>query len=86
MCKKAKECIKGATIGENTKIGANATILPDIIIGKNCLVGAGSLVTKNLLEDNYVYAGNPAKKIKHIRDLTCPYNLIDKPYEVWEEE
>jgi acetyltransferase-like isoleucine patch superfamily enzyme len=86
LCKKAKECIKGATIGENTKIGANATILPDIVMGKNCLVGAGSLVTKNLLEDNCVYAGNPAKKIKHIKDLTCPYNLIDKPYEVEEEE
>ena len=35
---------------------------------------------------NYVYIGNPAKRIKHIRDLTCPYNLIDKPYEVEEEE
>jgi len=45
------------------------------------LIGAGSLVTKSLLEDNCVYAGNPVKKIKHIKDLTCPYNLIDKPYE-----
>ena len=86
LCKKAKECAKGATIGENTKIGANVTILPDITIGKNCLVGAGSLVTKNLLDNNCVYAGVPAKRIKHIRDLTCPYNLIDKPYEVEEEE
>ena len=86
LCKKAKECLKGATIGENTKIGANVTILPDIIIRKNCLVGAGSLVTKNLLEDNCVYAGVPAKKIKYIKDLTCPYSLIDKPYEVEEEE
>jgi acetyltransferase-like isoleucine patch superfamily enzyme len=86
LCKKAKECVKGATIGENTKIGANVTILPDITIGKNCLVGAGSLVTKNLLVNNYVYAGFPAKKIKHIKDLTCPYNLIDKPYEVEGEE
>jgi len=86
LCKEAKECVKGATVGENTKIGANVTILPDITIGKNCLVGAGSLVIKNLLDDDYVYAGVPAKKIKHIRDLTCPYNLIDKPYEVEEKE
>jgi acetyltransferase-like isoleucine patch superfamily enzyme len=85
LCKKAKECLKGATIGENTKIGSNVTILPDIIIGKNCLIGAGSLVTKNLLDDNYVYAGNPAKKIKHIKDLTCPYGLTEKPYEVEEK-
>jgi len=86
LCKKAKECIKGATVGENTKIGANVTILPDITIGKNCLVGAGSLVTKNLLDNNCVYAGVPSKRIKHIRDLTCPYNLVDRPYGVEEEE
>ena len=86
MCKKAKECLKGATIGENTKIGANVTILPDITIGKNCLVGAGSMVTKNLLDDNYVYVGAPAKITKHIRDLTCPYNLIVRPYKVEEKE
>ncbi len=62
LCKKTKECVKGATIGENSKIEVNATILSDIIIGKNCLVGAGSLVIKNLLDDNYVYAGIPEKK------------------------
>lgn len=81
LCKRAKECAKGTTVGENTKIGANVTILPDITIGRNCLVGAGSLVIKDLLEDNYVYAGVPAKKIKHISELKCPYHLIDKPYE-----
>jgi len=86
LCKKAKECLKGATIGENTKVGANVTILPDIKIGNNCLIGAGSLVTKSLLEDNCVYAGIPAKKIKHIEDLTCPYGLIEKPYKIEEEE
>jgi len=85
LCPKAKECVKGATIGKNTKIGANTTILPDITIGKNCLVGAGSLVTKNLIDDNYIYAGVPVKRIKHIRDLTCPYNLMDRPYEVEEK-
>ncbi len=85
LCKKAKECIKGATIGENTKIGVSVTILPDITIGKNCLVGAGSLVTKNLLDENWVYAGNPAQKIKKISDLTCPYGLIKRPYETEEE-
>jgi len=64
LCEKAKQCVKGATIGENTKIGANVTLLPDVEIGNNCLIGAGSLITKSLLEDNYVYAGSPAKKNK----------------------
>jgi len=86
LCEKAKECLKGAIIGENTKVGANVTILPDIKIGNNCLIGAGSLVTKSLLEDNCVYAGISSKKIKHIRDLTCPYGLIEKPYKIEEEE
>ncbi len=84
LCKKAKECAKGVTIGENTKVGANVTILPDITIARNCLIGAGSLVIKDLLEDNYVYAGTPAKKIKHINELKCPYNLMDRPYEIKE--
>lgn len=84
LCKKAKECVKGATIGEKTKIGANVTILPDITIGKNCLIGAGSVVTKDLLEDNCVYAGVPARKIKSIKELTCPYHLIERPYEIEE--
>lgn len=78
--------LHGCTIEDACLIGMSATILDGAVIGKESIVGAGSLVTKNLLDDNYVYAGNPAKRIKHIRDLTCPYNLIDKPYEVEEEE
>jgi UDP-3-O-[3-hydroxymyristoyl] glucosamine N-acyltransferase len=44
-------------------VGANATILPDIDIGRNSFVGAGSLVNKLVL-DNSVVCGNPAKIIK----------------------
>jgi acetyltransferase-like isoleucine patch superfamily enzyme len=82
LCTKTKECVRGAVIGKNTKIGANVTVLPDIQIGENCLIGAGSLVTKDLIENNWVYAGVPAKKIKQIKELTCPYNLILKPYDI----
>lgn len=41
-------------------IGANATILPGIIVGKNALVGAGAVVTQNV-EDNATVIGNPAR-------------------------
>ena len=41
-------------------IGANATITPGIIIGKNAIVGAGSVVTKDVPEGMIVF-GNPAK-------------------------
>ncbi|QOG03780.1 DapH/DapD/GlmU-related protein [Flavobacterium sp. MDT1-60] len=46
-------------------IGANAILLPGIVVGCNSVVGAGSVVTKSVL-DGVVVAGNPAKIIKEI--------------------
>ena len=46
-------------------IGAGATILPGVTIGENAVVGAGSVVTKDV-EANTIVAGNPAKVIKRI--------------------
>jgi acetyltransferase-like isoleucine patch superfamily enzyme len=68
-----KEQLKGPTISENAKIGANVTILPGMLIGKNALVGAGSVVTKNV-KDDAVVAGNPAHTISHIGDIE-EYNM-----------
>lgn len=50
-------------IQEGASIGANATILGGITVGKNSLVGAGSLVTKNI-PSNEIWIGNPAKFFK----------------------
>ena len=52
-------------IKENVWIGARAIILPGVKIGSNSIIGAGSVVTKNV-ESNVVVAGNPAKKIKNL--------------------
>lgn len=49
----------------NCWIGADVTILPGVTIGENSVVGAGSVVTKDV-PDNCVYAGNPARFIKEI--------------------
>lgn len=49
-------------IGNNVSIGSNATILPVKIVD-NVVIGAGSVVTKDILKPG-VYCGNPAKKIK----------------------
>lgn len=49
-------------IEDNCFIGANSTILPGVHIGPNTIVGAGSIVTKDL-ESNSVYAGVPARRI-----------------------
>jgi acetyltransferase-like isoleucine patch superfamily enzyme len=47
-------------VGECTLIGINATILPGVKIGENCIVGAGSVVVKDVC-DNSIVKGNPAK-------------------------
>ena len=52
-------------VKKGASIGANATILPDITIGENSMVGAGSIVTKNVLA-NTIVCGNPAKEIKEV--------------------
>lgn len=49
-------------VKKNASIGANATILPGLVIGENALVGAGSVLTKNV-PTGEVWAGNPAKKL-----------------------
>ncbi len=52
---------KKTIIGDNVSIGSNATILP-IEICDNVVIGAGAVVTKNIIEAG-TYAGNPARKI-----------------------
>lgn len=66
----AKRDLKGPLVREKAKIGANCTILPGVIIGRNSLVGAGSVVTKDV-EENTVVAGNPARSVNDISNL--PY-------------
>jgi|SRR3989338_4010944 len=67
-CKKCSEKVGGAHVGKGTIVGANVTVLPGVKIGKNCLVGAGSVVTKDI-PDNTVVVGNPAQRIKSIQEV-----------------
>jgi acetyltransferase-like isoleucine patch superfamily enzyme len=50
-------------IGNNCFIGINSIIMPGVTIGNEVIIGAGSVVTKNI-PDNCIAAGNPAKIIK----------------------
>lgn len=52
-------------IEDNVWIGANCTINPGVTIGKNSVIGSGSVVTHNI-SPNVVAAGNPCKHIKNI--------------------
>jgi acetyltransferase-like isoleucine patch superfamily enzyme len=65
-----KKCLKGPVIKKRAKIGANATILPGVVIGQDALVGAGSVVVHDVPE-GAVVVGNPARIIKTITEL--PY-------------
>jgi len=56
---------KTVTLKKGCWVGANSIILPGVTIGENSVVGAGSVVTKDILP-YAVYAGNPAKHIKDI--------------------
>lgn len=53
---------KSTRIGNNVSIGSNATIMP-VQIADNTVIGAGCVVTKDILEPG-TYVGNPARKIK----------------------
>lgn len=53
------------TIKDNVFIGAHCFVLKGVTIGENAIIGAGSVVTKDI-EKNEIWAGNPAKFIKKI--------------------
>jgi len=65
-----KNSLKGPHIKRGAKIGANATILPGVVIGEYALVGAGAVVVKDV-PARVVVVGNPARIIRQIADL--PY-------------
>lgn len=64
-------CVLGScgkiTIGSNVFIGMNAMILKGAVIGDNCIIGAGSVVTREI-PPNSVAAGNPALVIMSLED------------------
>ncbi|SDE22415.1 sugar O-acetyltransferase [Niabella drilacis] len=60
------EYAQEVTIGDNVWVGGNVTILPGVHIGNNCVIGAGSVVTKDVPPDSFA-AGNPARVIRTIQ-------------------
>ena len=70
------ENTKEIIIGNNVWIGANCTILPGVTIGDNCIIAAGSVVTKSF-QTNLMIAGNPAKIIN---EINYDYNWIKRTF------
>lgn len=71
----AKKELKGAHVKKNAMIGANSTLLPGVVIGRCALVGAGSVVTKDVPEC-HVVGGNPARFLKDISTITSYGHLM----------
>jgi galactoside O-acetyltransferase len=55
------------TIGNHVWIGSNVVICPGVTIGDNAVIGAGSIVTKNI-PANSIAVGNPCRVIREIND------------------
>ena len=55
------------TIGDNVWLGGNVCIMPGVTIGDNAVIGAGSVVTKDI-PDNVIAVGNPCRVLREIND------------------
>ena len=70
-------------IGKNVWIGSNAAILPGVSIGDNTVIGAGSVVTRDI-PANVVAVGNPCRILREISDRDKEYYFrdmkVDFPY------
>ena len=69
-------------IGKNCWLGAGVIVLPGVTIGDNTVVGAGSVVTKDL-PPNVVAVGNPARILREIGERDKEYYYKDRKIE-WE--
>ena len=61
--------LHGCTVGDNTLIGIQAVVMNKAVIGKDCLVGAGSIVTEGkVFPDRTLILGAPAKVVRELSD------------------
>ena len=73
--KKGFCCAKPVTIGDDCWFGANVTVCPGVTVGNGCVIGAGSVITKDV-PDNAFAAGVPARVIRIITEAD---SLRNKP-------
>ena len=74
------------TIGDNVWIGGNTVILPGVHIGSNTVIGAGSVVTKDI-PDWVIAAGNPCKVVREITEADKIFYYKDRKFDAqaWKE-
>jgi acetyltransferase-like isoleucine patch superfamily enzyme len=78
-CPDAPECMKGPILKLGSQIGAGSCVLPRVTIGEYAVIGAGSVVTKDI-PPGTVACGNPARVTGEIGDIVCSTGRRDGPY------
>jgi len=79
LCPRFLDCVGGAKVRRLARIGAGVTVLPGLEIGCDSLVGAGSVVVRDVPAGTVV-VGNPARALKRVAELTCPLGFFARPY------
>src|SRR5213082_387473 len=71
-----RDCMKGPTIRRGARVGINATLLPEIVVGEAALVGAGAVVTRDV-PARAVVVGNPARVGGTVDQLTHSRSYLE---------
>ena len=69
------------TIGDNVWIGGNTCIMPGVTVGNNVVIGAGSVVTKDL-PDDVIAVGNPCRVVRKITEEDRDFYYKDRKFDV----
>ena len=69
------------TIGDNVWIGGSVCVMPGVTIGNNAVIGAGSVVTKDIPE-NAIAVGNPARVLRYITEEDRDFYFKDRKFDV----
>ena len=78
-CPDSLQCMHGPHIKKGAQIGINCSILPKVVIGERSVIGAGSVVTRDIPAGVVAY-GNPAQVVCEIGEIKCITGFRDKPY------
>lgn len=69
------EMAKPIVIGDNCWLGGNVTILPGVTIGEHSVIGAGSVVTKDI-PDHVIAVGNPCRVLRRISEKDANSKVV----------
>ena len=78
--RKGLESARSITIGSDVWVGGGAILCPGVRIGDRSVIGAGSVVTRDVPSDSVV-AGNPARLIRSLPRSTEPEGRVSSPHE-----